>query len=176
MVISWQSPIALACACSARHPELRGIHDLRTRTSGTRDFVQFHVWVAPDMTVADAHRVMDEIEELYHRYGKRSYVWVDESWNIDARFNDLTVSESDGGVLLVDANGDAILIRGSAGGPLSLTVSFLDGPMSIVDMLAGALQQIGAVGRFYVVGLAPVDTARELAAVIHAYAVGHRHQ
>ena len=28
------------------------------------------------------------IEELYHRYGKRSYVWVDESWNIDPRFND----------------------------------------------------------------------------------------
>jgi anaerobic magnesium-protoporphyrin IX monomethyl ester cyclase len=33
-------------------------------------------------------RVMEEIEELYHRHGKRSYVWVDESWNIDPRFND----------------------------------------------------------------------------------------
>ena len=46
----------------ARHPELRGVHDLRTRTSGNRDFVQFHVWVDPDMSVRDAHRVMDEIE------------------------------------------------------------------------------------------------------------------
>lgn len=45
------------------HPELRGIHDFRTRTSGTSDFVQFHVWVDPDMTVAEAHRVMDEIED-----------------------------------------------------------------------------------------------------------------
>ncbi|MFM5913662.1 MAG: cation diffusion facilitator family transporter [Chakrabartia godavariana] len=45
------------------HPELRGIHDFRTRTSGTHDFVQFHVWVDPDMTVAEAHRVMDEVEE-----------------------------------------------------------------------------------------------------------------
>ena len=45
------------------HPELRGIHDLRTRSSGTRDFVQFHVWVDPGMTVAEAHRVMDEVEE-----------------------------------------------------------------------------------------------------------------
>ena len=44
------------------HPELRGIHDLRTRTSGTSDFVQFHVWVDPAMTVSAAHRVMDEIE------------------------------------------------------------------------------------------------------------------
>lgn len=45
-----------------RHPELRGIHDLRTRTSGNNDFVQFHVWVDPDMTVGEAHRVMDEVE------------------------------------------------------------------------------------------------------------------
>ena len=47
---------------AARHPELRGIHDLRTRTSGAHDFVQFHVDVAPDLTVADAHRVMEEVE------------------------------------------------------------------------------------------------------------------
>ncbi len=48
---------------AARHPELAGIHDLRTRSSGTQDFVQFHVWVDPDMTIAQAHRVMDEVEE-----------------------------------------------------------------------------------------------------------------
>lgn len=46
----------------ARHPELRGVHDLRTRTSGNKDFVQFHVWVDPEMSIRDAHRVMDEIE------------------------------------------------------------------------------------------------------------------
>ena len=46
----------------ARHPELRGVHDLRTRTSGNRDFVQFHVWVDPEMTIRQAHTVMDEIE------------------------------------------------------------------------------------------------------------------
>ncbi|HJN72730.1 MAG TPA: radical SAM protein [Myxococcota bacterium] len=32
-------------------------------------------------------RMMEEVELLYYRYGKRSYVWVDESWNIDPRFN-----------------------------------------------------------------------------------------
>lgn len=46
----------------ARHPELKGLHDLRTRTSGNRDFVQFHVSVDPDMTVRQVHIVMDEIE------------------------------------------------------------------------------------------------------------------
>jgi ferrous-iron efflux pump FieF len=45
----------------AQHPELKGLHDLRTRTSGNRDFVQFHVWVDGRMTVTEAHRVMDEI-------------------------------------------------------------------------------------------------------------------
>lgn len=45
-----------------RHPEARGIHDLRTRSSGAHEFVQFHLWVRPDMTVAEAHDIMDRIE------------------------------------------------------------------------------------------------------------------
>ncbi|WP_298192172.1 cation diffusion facilitator family transporter [Novosphingobium sp.] len=53
-------------AVVAQHPELKGLHDLRTRTSGNRDFVQFHVWVDGRMTVTEAHRVMDEIEEKLH--------------------------------------------------------------------------------------------------------------
>ncbi|CAA9489536.1 MAG: Ferrous-iron efflux pump FieF [uncultured Sphingomonadaceae bacterium] len=47
---------------AARQPTLRGIHDVRTRSSGTQDFVQFHVWVPADWTVAQAHRAMDEAE------------------------------------------------------------------------------------------------------------------
>ncbi len=47
----------------SQHAELKGLHDLRTRTSGNRDFVQFHVWVDGRMTVTEAHRVMDEIED-----------------------------------------------------------------------------------------------------------------
>jgi ferrous-iron efflux pump FieF len=49
-----------------RHPELRGVHDLRTRTSGNRDFVQFHVWIDGGMTVTEAHNLMDEIEDKLH--------------------------------------------------------------------------------------------------------------
>ena len=49
-------------AVVARHPELKGLHDLRTRTSGNHNFVQFHMSVNPDMTVRDVHTVMDEIE------------------------------------------------------------------------------------------------------------------
>lgn len=47
---------------AAHHPELRGIHDFRTRRSGSHDFAQFHMYVAADMTVYDAHNVMDEVE------------------------------------------------------------------------------------------------------------------
>jgi ferrous-iron efflux pump FieF len=47
---------------AASHPELKGIHDVRTRSSGAHDFVQLHVWVDPAMTVAAAHKVMDEME------------------------------------------------------------------------------------------------------------------
>lgn len=46
-----------------RHPELRGIHDMRTRSSGVHDFCQFHAWVDPNMTVAAAHDIMDELEQ-----------------------------------------------------------------------------------------------------------------
>lgn len=44
------------------HPLIKGVHDLRTRTSGTHDFAQFHIWVDSGMTIREAHRVMDEIE------------------------------------------------------------------------------------------------------------------
>jgi ferrous-iron efflux pump FieF len=50
-------------ALAAAHPEVRGLHDFRTRSSGVHEFAQFHIWVDAGMTVADAHQVMDEIEE-----------------------------------------------------------------------------------------------------------------
>ncbi len=49
-------------AVAGSHPELTGIHDVRTRSSGARDFVQFHIWVDPDMTMGAAHAAMDELE------------------------------------------------------------------------------------------------------------------
>lgn len=49
---------------AAGHSGIRGIHDLRTRSSGAHDFVQFHVWVDPAMTVAEAHRMMEGVEAV----------------------------------------------------------------------------------------------------------------
>lgn len=46
----------------ARHPELRGVHDLRTRTSGAVDFVQFHAAMDGSKPLRDVHQIMDELE------------------------------------------------------------------------------------------------------------------
>jgi ferrous-iron efflux pump FieF len=50
-------------AAAAAYPELQGLHDLRTRKSGTLRFVQFHVWVPADWTVREAHDRLDHVEE-----------------------------------------------------------------------------------------------------------------
>jgi len=50
-------------AAAREFPELSGLHDLRTRKSGTLRFVQFHVWVPGDWTVREAHDRLDVAEE-----------------------------------------------------------------------------------------------------------------
>jgi ferrous-iron efflux pump FieF len=50
-------------AIAAQHPELRTLHDLRTRSSGTHDFVQCHVALDADMTVGQAHEVIERVED-----------------------------------------------------------------------------------------------------------------
>ncbi len=43
-------------------PGVEDVHDLRTRSSGVADFIQFHIWLAPEMSVQSAHDVVDDIE------------------------------------------------------------------------------------------------------------------
>ena len=47
---------------AARHPELSNLHDLRTRSTGTRDFVQFHVALPGSMSVEAAHDIVARVE------------------------------------------------------------------------------------------------------------------
>ena len=80
---------------AARHRALKGIHDLRTRTSGSRDFVQFHVWVDPQMTVAAAHRVMDEVEQWLEREfpGTEILIHLDPEGQVDEPGNPLAETD-----------------------------------------------------------------------------------
>lgn len=46
------------------HDRAMGIHDLRTRRSGTALFIQFHLELDPDMSLREAHGVADDVERL----------------------------------------------------------------------------------------------------------------
>ena len=67
------------------YPELQGLHDLRTRKSGTLRFVQFHVWVPADWTVQEAHDRLDAVEEeLQQRFpGTEILIHVDPEGQTD---------------------------------------------------------------------------------------------
>jgi ferrous-iron efflux pump FieF len=52
---------------AARQPGLLGIHDFRTRRSGAHDFAQFHMEVARDLTVAQAHDIVESVEKALKR-------------------------------------------------------------------------------------------------------------
>jgi ferrous-iron efflux pump FieF len=70
---------------AAEYDELRGLHDLRTRSSGTLRFVQFHVWVPAHWTVQEAHDRLDRVEEqLQERFpGTEILIHVDPEGQID---------------------------------------------------------------------------------------------
>jgi ferrous-iron efflux pump FieF len=72
-------------AAAKEYPELTGLHDLRTRSSGTHYFAQFHVWVPGDWTVKQAHDRLDAIEEaLQERFpGTEILIHVDPEGQID---------------------------------------------------------------------------------------------
>ena len=70
---------------AAEYDELRGLHDLRTRTSGNVRFVQFHVWVPAEWTVQQAHDRLDIVEEeLQQRFpGTEILIHVDPEGQVD---------------------------------------------------------------------------------------------
>jgi ferrous-iron efflux pump FieF len=72
-------------AAAATYPELAGLHDLRTRTSGTHHFVQFHVWVPADWTVKHAHDRLDAVEEQLEKQfpGTEILIHLDPEGNTD---------------------------------------------------------------------------------------------
>ena len=88
-------------AVAARHPAGRGIHDFRTRSSGTREFAQFHMWVDPTMTIARAHDVMDEIEaELAREFpGVEILIHLDPEGQVDQPGNPLAETDETKGLI-----------------------------------------------------------------------------
>jgi len=46
-----------------QHPEVRGMHDLRTRLSGRTEFIQLHLELDDDLPLIEAHEIADQVEE-----------------------------------------------------------------------------------------------------------------
>jgi ferrous-iron efflux pump FieF len=80
---------------AATHPELSKLHDLRTRTSGDRDFVQFHVDLPARMSVGEAHDVIERVEEHLCREfpGIELLIHIDPEGHVDEPGN--TLAEAD---------------------------------------------------------------------------------
>ena len=44
------------------HPCILGVHDLRTRSAGSQDFIQMHLDMDEKLTLVEAHAISDEVE------------------------------------------------------------------------------------------------------------------
>ena len=57
------------------HPQVKSLHDLRTRAAGLYTFIQVHIELDPDMALAEAHAVSDEVErELCAAFDKAEVI------------------------------------------------------------------------------------------------------
>lgn len=45
------------------HPQVKGMHDLRTRRSGVTVFIQLHLELDPEMSLQQAHEVSDKVSQ-----------------------------------------------------------------------------------------------------------------
>ena len=50
-------------ALARNHPQTRGMHDLRTRKSGTTMFIQLHLELDDQLTLLQAHAIADDVED-----------------------------------------------------------------------------------------------------------------
>lgn len=53
-------------ALARAHPAVRAVHDLRTRSGGSRVFIEFHMELDGHMPLKDAHDVTEEVEKTLY--------------------------------------------------------------------------------------------------------------
>jgi ferrous-iron efflux pump FieF len=57
------------------HPQVKSLHDLKTRAAGLYTFIQCHIELDPDMPLAEAHAVSDDVErELCAAFDKADVI------------------------------------------------------------------------------------------------------
>ncbi|MCG7404015.1 MULTISPECIES: cation diffusion facilitator family transporter [Caballeronia] len=69
---------------------VQGVHDIRTRNGGDRVFVEFHLEVAGELTVAQGHAIADDAERAVQRLFQASDVTahVEPAGIVDDRLDD----------------------------------------------------------------------------------------
>jgi ferrous-iron efflux pump FieF len=66
------------------HPQVRAMHDLRTRYSGQQVFIEFHLELDGDLSLKKAHDVTEELElTLYKHFPKAEVLIHEEPAGID---------------------------------------------------------------------------------------------
>jgi len=61
-----------------KHPKALGMHDLRTRKSGTTLFIQLHLELDDDLRLIEAHAISDEVEDSLLEVYPRAEIIVHE--------------------------------------------------------------------------------------------------
>jgi ferrous-iron efflux pump FieF len=63
-------------------PDVRGVHELRTRSSGLTKFIQLHVVLDPTLTLAAAHGISDRIQSaLRHAFPRAEIILHVDGWD-----------------------------------------------------------------------------------------------
>jgi len=80
------------------HPHVESIHDLRTRSTGERLFIEFHVELDGEMSLSRAHDITEELENaLYAAFPKSEILMHQEPAGIDDHRLDHRIQPPEGG-------------------------------------------------------------------------------
>jgi len=68
------------------HPDVRNMHDLRTRSSGLQLFIQLHLEMDGALTLARAHEISDQVEaEIERAYPKAEVIIHEDPEGVDEK-------------------------------------------------------------------------------------------
>jgi ferrous-iron efflux pump FieF len=71
---------------ASTHKKVRGIHDLRTRSSGRRRFIEFHLEMDGDLSLWEAHSVAEEVlHALEMTYPEAEIIVHQDPWGVVER-------------------------------------------------------------------------------------------
>jgi len=73
-------------AIAMAHPAVISLHDLRTRSSGTQTFIQFHLELDPNLTLIDAHAIAEAVmHEVEHAFPNAEVLIHEDPFGVKER-------------------------------------------------------------------------------------------